>query len=160
MKKYTLKAIASFLALNIMFTTGLFAAEGLDTKVEIEEDIFALEDDFYSDFAELEALELKIKSEGVADYNSLVQTNPDLLADLNLTELKAVNSIEATEGFSIDDMDWGSFAWGLLCCPIGFFVVAINGNKSKEQKTSFWIGWGVGVVLNLLTTAVAGNPFN
>lgn len=159
MKNHTLKALASLLALNILFTTGLVAAEGIDKSFETNENVFALEDDFYSDFAELEVLEKQIKENGLEDYNSLVQTNPDLLTDLNLTDLRSLNSLEATEGFTFDDMDWGSFAWGILCCPIGFFVVAINGNKSQDQKASFWIGWGVGVVLNIAYWAVAGNPY-
>lgn len=54
-------------------------------------------------------------------------------------------------GWSIEDMDWGSFAWGFCCFPIGFFVVAINGNKSNDQKLSFWIGAGVSVVFSAIT---------
>lgn len=53
--------------------------------------------------------------------------------------------------WSIDDMDWGSFAWGFCCFPIGFFVVAINSNKSNDQKLSFWIGTGVGVVFSAIS---------
>ena len=55
--------------------------------------------------------------------------------------------------FTIDDMDWGSFAWGFCCCPIGFFVVAINDDKTQEQKTSYWIGVIAGVVLDVISSA-------
>jgi hypothetical protein len=54
-------------------------------------------------------------------------------------------------GWSIEDMDWGSFAWGFCCFPIGFFVVAINGNKSNDQKLSFWIGAIVSTVTSAIT---------
>lgn len=160
MKNHTLKAIAAFLALNILFTTGVAAANGIENSFESYENVFDLEEDFYSDFAELDQLEQQIKENGLLDYDALIKSNPELLSDLNLTNLRTINSVEATEGFSFDDMDWGSFAWGLLCCPVGFFVVAINGNKTSEQKASFWIGWGVGAVLNILYYAVAGNPYD
>lgn len=160
MKNHTLKAIAAFLALNILFTTGVSAANGIENSFESHESVFDLEDDFYSDFAELDQLEKEVKENGLVDYDALVQSNPDLLSNLNLTNLRTINSAEATEGFSFDDMDWGAFAWGLLCCPIGFFVVAINGNKTSDQKASFWIGWGVGAVLNILYFAAVGNPYN
>lgn len=42
--------------------------------------------------------------------------------------------------FDFDDMDWGSFAWGLCCCPVGVFTVALNDSKSSDEKTSYWIG--------------------
>lgn len=58
--------------------------------------------------------------------------------------------------WSINDMDWGSFAWGFCCWPIGFFVVAINSNKSNDQKLSFWIGTGVSVVLSAISTLASG----
>ena len=58
--------------------------------------------------------------------------------------------------FSIEDMDWGAFAWGFCCCPIGFFVVAVNSNKDSNQKLSFWIGWGVSVVLSTISSAIQG----
>ena len=57
--------------------------------------------------------------------------------------------------FSFEEMDWGSFAWGFCCCPIGFFTVAINKEKDSSQKASFWIGTGVGIVINLISSAIA-----
>jgi hypothetical protein len=54
--------------------------------------------------------------------------------------------------FGLGEMEWGSFAWGFCCWPVGFFVVAINSNKSQNEKISFWIGMGVSVVL----TAISG----
>lgn len=57
--------------------------------------------------------------------------------------------------WSIDDMEWGSFAWGFCCWPIGFFVVAINSDKSKDEKLSFWIGTGVSIVLSAISGGFA-----
>ena len=51
-------------------------------------------------------------------------------------------------------MDWGSFAWGLLCCPVGFFVVVTNKDKEQAQKTSFWVGWLTAVIINTVSYVV------
>ena len=48
-------------------------------------------------------------------------------------------------------MDWASFAWGFLCCPIGFFVIITNKDKDSSQKKSFWIGTITGVILGAIT---------
>ena len=61
--------------------------------------------------------------------------------------------------FGMDEMEWGPFAWGFCCWPVGFFVVAINSNKSKNEKLSFWIGTGVSIVLSAISgqNAIANN---
>ncbi len=59
--------------------------------------------------------------------------------------------------FGLDDMEWGPFAWGFCCWPVGFFVVAINSNKSKNEKLSFWIGTAVSVVFSAIGSLSAGS---
>lgn len=54
--------------------------------------------------------------------------------------------------FSIDDMEWGAFAWGFLCCPVGFFVVGINDSKRQDEKTSYWIGVVTSAVIGTIGT--------
>ncbi|MFC2136950.1 hypothetical protein ACFLTE_02130 [Bacteroidota bacterium] len=87
--------------------------------------------------------------------NHILNTN-----DLNLDNLigsavclnsTSTSGIESSS-FSIDDMDWGAFAWGFCCCPIGFFVVAINDEKDSDQKLSYWIGVGVSAVLGAISS--------
>jgi len=73
------------------------------------------------------------------------------------TELAGLGLYQAS--FGIDDMDWGSFAWGFCCFPVGFFVVAINGNKSSDQKLSFWIGTGVSTVFTAISILAAPSGF-
>ena len=46
--------------------------------------------------------------------------------------------------------DFEGFAWGFCCCPIGFFVIAINDNKDEDQKKSFWIGVVASAALSAL----------
>ncbi len=47
------------------------------------------------------------------------------------------NYINAQSDFVFE---WEGFLWGFLCCPVGFFVVAVNSNKTKDNKISYWIG--------------------
>ena len=61
------------------------------------------------------------------------------------------NSSLALRAGLIDEMDWASFAWGFLCCPIGFFVIITNKDKDSSQKKSFWIGTITGVILGAIT---------
>ena len=65
------------------------------------------------------------------------------------------SSLLSRNAFTLDDMDWGAYAWGLLCCPVGFFVVVTNKDKEKAQKTSFFVGWLTAVIINSITYIVA-----
>ena len=150
------KFLALFLALIMFSTSTVFAFpvetinyinESTEKFSEFQLDEVAIEEEF----AELNALEDYLLKEDVAGVTLSAEIIHDKFGIENLS-LKA----DARERFSMDEMDWGAFAWGLLCCPIGFFVVAINGNKTQDQKTSFWIGWGVGVAINLMYWAAGG----
>lgn len=56
--------------------------------------------------------------------------------------------------FTLDDMEWGPFLWGFLCCPVGLFVVVTNDRSTKDEKTSYWLGVGAGVVLNAIVSGI------
>lgn len=122
------------------------------TNTVIAETEFAVNSDLENEFSALEELEASIKKNGVEDYSTLLLHQ----TDLSLLEVNAVNSVNGVESFTMNDMDWGSFAWGFLCCPIGFFVVGINKDKSQDQKSSFWIGVLIGSALNVIASAVSG----
>lgn len=64
------------------------------------------------------------------------------------------NSSLALRAGLMDDMDWGSFAWGFCCWPVGFFVVVTNKDKDQNQKKSFFVGWGTSVVLSIISTVL------
>ena len=66
------------------------------------------------------------------------------------------SSLMSRNAFTIDDMDWGAFAWGLLCCPVGFFVVVTNKDKEKAQKASFFVGWLTAVIVELIVIVGIG----
>ena len=64
------------------------------------------------------------------------------------------NSSLALRAGLMDDMDWGSFAWGFCCWPVGFFVVVTNKDKEQNQKKSFFVGWGTSVVLSIISSVL------
>ncbi len=72
------------------------------------------------------------------------QSNHYLYRKINLS-----NHIAVQPNFSFEEMEWLSFAWGLCCCPIGFFVVTLDKDSSKEDKTSFWIGVLAGIIISV-----------
>jgi hypothetical protein len=122
------KAIYTFFAAALSFNV-VFANVG---EFELNEEKLMAE------FADLDAIDALVE-EGNFTLAQLSDENPVMAASLSDSPLM--------QNFSIDDMDWGSFAWGFCCWPIGFFVVAINKNKDGDQKLSFWIGLAVNVVL-------------
>ncbi len=67
------------------------------------------------------------------------------------------SSLMSRNAFTSDDMDWGAFAWGFCCWPVGFFVVVTNKDKEKAQKTSFFVGWLTGLIVQVISyVATAG----
>lgn len=103
------------------------------------------------------------------EMTSLNQLEQDVhMNGFSLTDVRASDKWSAEfaglglqqSSWSIDDMDWGSFAWGFCCFPVGFFVVAINGNKTNDQKLSFWIGFGTGAVLGAISAISSPSTFN
>ncbi|MEM7367174.1 MAG: hypothetical protein AAF587_01165 [Bacteroidota bacterium] len=102
-----------------------------------------------SDFQDLDQLENYLLDNEMQSLTDLRESQAGMLNQLNLGNLSEETLV--APAFSIDDMDWISFAWGFLCCPIGFFVVGINQNKSSDEKTSFWLG----VIGNVIWSGIA-----
>lgn len=75
------------------------------------------------------------------------------VSELNLFEgdLELTNSLALKPNLKLDEVDWGAFAWGFCCWPIGIFTVAINDDKDKNSKNSFVAG----VVSSVIAGAVA-----
>tara|TARA_B110000483_G_scaffold224284_1_gene282940 strand:- start:403 stop:855 length:453 start_codon:yes stop_codon:yes gene_type:complete len=65
------------------------------------------------------------------------------------------SSLMVRNAFTSDDMDWGAFAWGFCCWPVGLFVVATNNDKEQSQKKSYWIGCGSAIALDVIALVVA-----
>lgn len=132
MKKLLLVAL-SFFAITFLFA-------GSADLFKIDE--VALEEEF----ASLTALEEVVKEN---DYISLNE-----IQRRNLYDVSAFNFGNLGEGFADGEFvfQWEGFLWGFCCCLVGFFVVAVNKNKDKDQKTSYWIGVAVSVALNAISS--------
>ncbi len=93
----------------------------------------------------------------VAESNGMTYEEVTV-ANVTLAQMLQTDNVSANAPmnpmFSVDDMDWGSFAWGFCCWPVGFFVVAINSNKTSDQKLSYWIGLGVSVILSTISNVI------
>lgn len=147
MKRTFLKATSMALAFLMLSTQSLFASskELIVTTEDMNFDVAGFE----AEFAALDQLEKLVKEEGITSFAELESKES---VSLDLTDFKSTNSITATQGFDWDNFDWPSGLWGFLCCPIGFFVVITNKDKTKDQKISFWIGVAASTVLSALTT--------
>jgi hypothetical protein len=74
-----------------------------------------------------------------------MQSDEKLTTTLNLANFNA-----NAASFTFDDINWKAFAWGFCCWPIGLFTVVFKSSSTREDKISFFIGWGTIVVLNLV----------
>ena len=129
-----------------------FLAFAIETKAN---------DDFSYDLNEInsELTELNQVEEIILENKnkSIVYLNQEISENLSYgTKFIEYNKIHSPmqQQFSMDEMDWGSFAWGFCCCPIGFFTVAISKEKDSAQKASYWIGVGVSTVFSLISSAI------
>ena len=115
----------------------------------------ALEADLFSydkgklteDMQSLQQLEDHLElSETLPSYSELKNKEPEFLEGLHLTTLNTASPLGTQ--FGVTDVDWGAFAWGFCCCPIGFFTVAVNPESDNYQKLSYWIGVGIGAIIS------------
>ena len=103
-----------------------------------------------SDLEVVENVIIQNQNSTIYEINRKIINNNFLSSSFN-TNYKS--SLFARNAFTMEDVDWGAFAWGLLCCPVGFFVVVTNKDKEKSQKSSFFIGWATAVIVELITIA-------
>ena len=101
-----------------------------------------------TEFSELSAMEGFVKSNNGVTL-SQIKTG-EVNSNIDFNDLIAASATSSV----IDDMDWGSYAWGCLCCPIGFFVVILDDDKTKSEKDSFWLGVLTSVAVNAVLTAL------
>lgn len=120
----------------VAFSTTLFAGNASHFSYDKEA--------INSEFANLTQVENFVKSNANITLSE-IKTNSEMYG-LNTNNLVASS---ASSSF-FDDMDWGAFAWGCLCCPIGLFVVVLDKDSTPEQKSSFWKGVLVSVGVNTI----------
>jgi hypothetical protein len=84
--------------------------------------------------------------------HSLYAENAGLVNGMNLSY--GPEGMMARNGFSLEDMEWGSFAWGFCCWPIGIFTVLLNDDKGSNHKISYFIGIGTSLVISALSSPI------
>ena len=145
MKKRLTKIVALGMAFTLLFTQTVFAIPGnVDNNVK---DIAFDEDALEAEFESLSALEASVLSGEVSTVDEANNLG------FELDQYAGIKSVKADLEF-----DWPAALWGFLCCPVGFFIYVTNKNKSKDEKTSYWIGVAAGTVINLIYVAAVGVP--
>lgn len=96
-----------------------------------------------SEFEQLDKLESFVLNNDGVSLTYLQDVNNEILAGINLP---SASGMPFGPNQTMLDFDIAAFLWGWLCCPVGFFVVVTNKNKTGDQKLSYWIGVGVAVV--------------
>lgn len=118
-----------------LFSVALFA--GNDGLFNLDES--AIE----SQFQDLNTLEnFVLSNENVTAVNL-----SDFGFDMSKYEL-------STDMNSSLEFMWEGFLWGFLCCPVGLFVVVLNDDQPKDNKTSYWIGVGAACVLSAISSPI------
>lgn len=139
MKKILLTMIACVLVSGVSFASNTDLFELNESKIQAE-------------FSELNALETYVDMNEHVTIQNIYTENSALVAGMNL----AYNpeGMMGHNRFSLEEMEWGSFAWGFCCWPIGVFTVLLNKDKGSNHKISYFIGWGVSAVLGAVTYGV------
>jgi hypothetical protein len=92
-----------------------------------------------TEFSQLDKIETYVEKNNVS-YTEL-SNSPVFEGNIELT-----NAIAVKPNLKFEDVDWGSFAWGFCCWPVGIFTVLINDDKDQNSKNSFWAGLGGSVI--------------
>lgn len=145
MKKFLLKSISLSLVALILTTQTVFAIP--NAPAVADEDIDLDVDQFEEVFQELSALEEAVLANEITSGEEAI----DMGFEIEL--FAGLDAVEADLEF-----DWPAALWGFLCCPIGFFVYVTNKNRTKDEKTSYWIGVAAGTVVNIIYVAAVGTP--
>ncbi len=133
MKRLLLLSLA-FLAVNLSFAGSA--------------DLFRVnEQELNDEFADLSALENFVQNNNFISLHAIVDGNLYDVSTVNVNTMAA--SLQGSFAFQ-----WEGFLWGFLCCPVGLFVIALNENKDRDQKVSYWIGVAAATVLSAITAPV------
>ena len=108
-------------------------------------DLFVIdEEQLEEEFANLNELENYVLENENTDLAALMTENPNLLTKLDLDATRLAMAF-SPEFNPFIDMEWGAFAWGFCCGPVGVLIVLI-GNQGNEYILSSLIGWGIGLI--------------
>jgi hypothetical protein len=99
-----------------------------------------------TELSQLTTLENYVYNNEGVTYSQVLESN----SAMAITNMNGLSS-----AFSLGDMDWGAWAWGFCCWPIGLFTVILNKDKDSNSKISYLIGFGCAVVLGIISNIVS-----
>ena len=155
------KQLMVFISINLFLLNSIIKKQVMKKLITIMV-VFLAFSSVYAGNADLFSVDKQAIQEEFADLNALeefVVTNDylalnDILAG-DAYDLTAINvNTMGTTTTSDFVFQIEGFLWGFLCCPVGFFVIAVNENKDRDQKLSYWIGVAASTVIGAITTPV------
>ncbi len=133
----------------ITFAIFLFTGQIMANSANLfDYDAQALE----NEFTELSELENYVTENAGVTLTDIQTTQTNLLTNLNLNVESPFKPM-----FTIDDMDWGAFAWGFCCGACGVLIVYLQKDKrTNERMVSSLIGWGISVIVGVIANFASG----
>ena len=135
-------------------STLMFALAFMFNASASNADLFSYDlSEISTELSDLEVVENVItynQNSTIEEINKKIINNNFLSSSFD-TDYKSSLALRAG---SIDDMDWGAFAWGFCCWPVGFFVVVTNKDKESNQKKSYFVGLGISTVLVIISAVL------
>jgi hypothetical protein len=127
---------------NKLFLTCIFLSALVNFSFASKSDLFAYDKaGLQTELSDVQQLETYVLSNPGTTI-SQIQENPEFSP-----VAKSLSANPLSPQFSLDNMDWGAFAWGFCCWPVGFFVVILNKSKDNDSKISYLIGVATAFVL-------------
>ena len=107
-----------------------------------------------SSYFDLNEEAINAEFETLNTLENAVLSSPEMTAsqavEMNLMTMAQSADLPQNSGGSDFAFEWEGFLWGFLCCPVGLFTVAVNKNKSHDNKISYWIGVAAGSVISMI----------
>lgn len=97
-----------------------------------------------NEFSQLDKVDAYVDQTNVS-YTELANS-PVFKGNIEIT-----NAIAVKPNLKFEDVDWGSFAWGFCCWPVGVFTVLINDDEDQNSKNSFWAGLASATIATTLS---------
>ena len=97
-----------------------------------------------SEFSQLDKVAAYVDETNVS-YTEL-SNSPVFEGNIELT-----NAIAVKPNLKFEDVDWGAFAWGFCCWPVGVFTVILKDDVDNNSKNSFFAG----IASKVIATGVA-----
>jgi hypothetical protein len=133
------------MAKKIFFLIALLGAINANA---LDAGLFSMDENVIEyEFEALHELEKYIETSGFISLVEVKATNPGILNQLNASSNFSPNQLN----FGFDDMNWGAFACGFCCWPIGFFTILLNGNKDSDDRISYLIGAGISIIIGAIS---------